>query len=219
MTRAWRNAEMALSRGREGALRPAQHVHQAALAETQAEQIRERALQPLVGQGLEGLQIGCHGMDARSKRRSLRRLRRRRDHPRSAGRAPNRQTPMARDRRLELGKLDHLVLADGLGGKSAGQAGAAARALVGTMIDDAIGILAQRAAVAFVTRLGPARPGFLSTLLAVSRRRLGRGVRRLRRALHPQHQLDQLLLRETLQLGAIHDLMDSGISATDKGRG
>jgi hypothetical protein len=126
----------------------------------------------------------------------------------SAGRAPGRPAP----------QRGHL-LADGLGGKSAGQAGAAARALVGTMIDEAIEILAQRAAVAFVTRLGPARPGFLPALLAVSRRRLGRSARRLGRALHPQHQLDQLLLRETLQLGAIHDLMDPEISATDKARG
>jgi hypothetical protein len=38
---------------------------------------------------------------------------------------------MALDRGPELGKLDHLMLADGLGGKSAGQAGAAARAFAG----------------------------------------------------------------------------------------
>ena len=80
--------------GREGALRTTQHVHQAALADGETEQVRERALQPLVGQGLEGLEIGRHGMHARPERRPLRRVWRRRDDQRAAGRATNRQTPM-----------------------------------------------------------------------------------------------------------------------------
>src|SRR4051812_50210633 len=124
-------------------------------------------------------------MHARSKRRSLRRLRHGRDHPRSAGRAPNRQTPMARDRGPELGKLDHLMLADGLGGKSAGQAGAAAKGLVGPVIDEAIGLLPPLglpphfAAVTLVTPLCPAPPGVFPAPPSGRRRGPWRSARRL----------------------------------------
>lgn len=53
--------------GREGCLGTAQHIHQAALADRQPEKIGEGALQTLVGQGLERLQIGCHRMSAWSE--------------------------------------------------------------------------------------------------------------------------------------------------------
>jgi hypothetical protein len=118
---------------------------------------------------------------------------------------------MALDQRLDRGKLDLVVLADGLGGKIAGQTGAAARALVGMMIDEAIEILAHRAAVTLVARLGATRLRLIPTLLAIARRRLRRRPRRLLRTLHPQHQIDQFFLRQTLQINAIHIHMDSGI--------
>lgn len=44
-------------------------------------------------------------------------------------------------------------------------------------------------------------------------------ARCLVRSLHPQHQIDQFLLRQTLQITAIHIHMDSGILAPDKGVG
>lgn len=48
---------------------------------------------------------------------------------------------MALNQRPDRGKLNLVVLADGFGSKIARQAGAAAKALVWMMIDDAIGIL------------------------------------------------------------------------------
>jgi hypothetical protein len=45
---------------------------------------------------------------------------------------------MPLDERLDLGEFDLVVLADDLGSKIAGQAGAAAGTLVGTMLDLAI---------------------------------------------------------------------------------
>ena len=87
-----RNGLVAL--GPEGALRTAKHVHQPALADGETEKVGERALQPLVGQGLEGLEIGRHGMHARPERRSLRRVWHSRDGQRAAGRATDRQTSM-----------------------------------------------------------------------------------------------------------------------------
>ena len=74
---------------------------------------------------------------------------------------------MALDERLDLGELDLVVRADGLGSKIAGQAGTAAGALVGTMIDNAIDILAHRAAVTFMTGLGATGLRLVPALLAV----------------------------------------------------
>src|SRR3954451_8508092 len=52
---------------------------QPALADREPEQLGKRALQPLVGQRLEGLEVGCGRMQARPERRAL--DRRRRDRP------------------------------------------------------------------------------------------------------------------------------------------
>src|SRR5829696_8669848 len=51
-----------LAWGLELTLRPAQQVHQPALADGEPEQVGERTLQPLVGQRLEGLEVSCHRM-------------------------------------------------------------------------------------------------------------------------------------------------------------
>lgn len=56
----------------------------------------------------------------------------------------------------DLGKINRLVLADGIGNKIAQQAGSAARAMVGMVIDDSIEFLAQGTAVTSVPRLGAA---------------------------------------------------------------
>jgi hypothetical protein len=66
-----------------------------------------------------------------------------------------------------------------------------------------------------------AAPGLclIPPLLAVSRGRLRRGPRGLRRPLHPQHQIDQFFLRKTLQIPTIHDPMDSAITRFGKGVG
>lgn len=103
-----------LALGREGALRPAQHVHQPALADGQPNQIGERALQPLVRQGLEGLEIGGHGMDARPERRPLCGVRHGRDNPRATGWAAYCQAPMLGDAGRHLWQVKLLVDADRL---------------------------------------------------------------------------------------------------------
>jgi hypothetical protein len=56
-------------------------------------------------------------------------------------------------------------------------------------------------------------------LLAIGRRRLRRRARCLLGMLHPQHQLDQFVLRQPLQITSIHNPMDSGISGDGKGVG
>ena len=124
--------------GDEGPLSPAQHVHQAALTDGETEDTRKRALQAFVGQGLEGSEVRRYRMHARPEQRPFRRIRHGRDNPRSKGQAVYRQTSMALDRRLDLGKIDPVVRADRLGAKIARQAGQAARALVGAMIDEFI---------------------------------------------------------------------------------
>jgi len=123
---------------------------------------------------------------------------------------------MALVQRLDHGKLDLVVLADGLGGKITGQTGAAAGALVGMMIDDVIEILAHCAVMAFMTRFRAARFCLVTTLLAIARRQLRRSSRRLLRTLHPQHQIDQFFLRQS-RITAIHIHMDSGVCSSDKG--
>jgi hypothetical protein len=46
----------------EPTLRPPQQVHQPALAQGEPEQVGQRRLQPFVGEGLEGFQVGGHCM-------------------------------------------------------------------------------------------------------------------------------------------------------------
>jgi len=97
-----RDGDVAL--GREGTLRTAQYVHQAALADGETEQVREDALQPLVGQGLEGFEIGRHRMQPRPERRPPCLLGHGRSDKGAARRATNRQAPMALDQRLDAAR-------------------------------------------------------------------------------------------------------------------
>lgn len=194
-------------------------VHQTPLADRQAEQIGEGALQALVGQGLEGLQIGRHRMDARPEGRADRGRRHRRDRQRPAGKALHRKPSVSLDEGTDLGQIDRLVLADGLGRKIARQAGLAAEAPAGAVVDDAMEILAQRTAVTFVSGLGAAGLRLVTPLLAIRGGRLRRRPRRLLRPLQPQHQLDQFVLRKPLQITAIHTAMDPGFRHGGKGVG
>ncbi len=100
--------------GCKGALRPAQPIHQAALADGETEQVRDRALQPLGGEGLVGLEVGGHRVQPRPERRCARGLWDRGDDPRSAGWAAHRQAPMLGDARCHLRQLNLLVNADRL---------------------------------------------------------------------------------------------------------
>ena len=143
----------------------ASQVHQAALADRQSEEIGERALQAFVGQSLECLEIGRHGMDARPERRACRRVRQRRGDDHSARRAAHRKAPVALDHWMDLGKFDGLVLACRLGGQVLRELGLATGALTGTMVDLTVERLTHGAGVALVAGLAP--PG-----LALSRRSL-----------------------------------------------
>ncbi|GJE58200.1 hypothetical protein MPOCJGCO_0279 [Methylobacterium trifolii] len=162
-------------------------------------------------------------MQPRAERRAPRRLRHRhrhrRKHLRSAGRAAHGQPPMLRHDRHHLRQFDPLGHADDLGRKIPVQVAVAARAAVGTMIDHRVGIVAHRAAVALVPRLGPAGLGLLAPLFAVRRRWIGRSARSLLRALQPQHQLDQLLAPQPLKIASAHLTTESAKSTSRKGQG
>lgn len=125
---------------------------------------------------------------------------------------------MPLDEGLDLRQLDGLMLAYDRG-KIVSQGRSAARALIGTMIDDAIEISGHHPAVPFMARPGSAGPGSLTLLLAVRRRRLRGRARRLLRTLNLQHQIDQLFLRQTLQITAFHTDRDLVFARFGKGVG
>ena len=62
--------------------------------------------------------------------------------------------------------------------------------------------------MAFMTRLGAARPGLVPLGLAIRRRRLGRCARGLGRLLKPKHKLDQLGLAQTLKIVPDHTILN-----------
>ncbi len=98
--------------GMEAALRAAEQVHQPALAEGEAEQIGERRLQPLVGQGLEGLQVRRHRMQPRTERGAAPCLGHRCDDPLPAALTTHREPAVLRHDRRHRGQLDLLRDAD-----------------------------------------------------------------------------------------------------------
>ena len=172
------------------ALGTPEQVHQPELAEREAEQVGQRRLQPLVRERLKGLEVRRHRMQPWAEGRAARRFRHRCDDPLPAGRTTNGNAPVLRHDRCHRGQLDPLTDADDLCRKSGVQAGAAARARLGTMLDDCVGIIADDAAMALVTGLGAAGLGLRALLLAIGRGRFGRDARGLLWPLQPQHQLD-----------------------------
>lgn len=70
--------------------------------------------------------------------------------PRAAGRALHNESPMLGDDRRHLRQLDPLGDADAFGGKIAVQGSTAARAAVGPMLDDRVGIVAHHPAMVLV---------------------------------------------------------------------
>ena len=124
----------------------------------------------------------------------------------------NGKAPMLGDDRHHRRQIDPLGDADDLGRQLPVQGATAARAAVGTMLDDRVGILAHHAAMAFVTGLGPAGLGLLPPLLVIGRRRLRGGARGLRRTLQPQRQLDQLRPAQPLKIASAHPTKESAKS-------
>ena len=126
---------------------------------------------------------------------------------------------MTLDEGLDRGKLDLVVFADHLGRQIAGQRHPATRAFIGMVVDDVIDVLAQAARMPLVARLGAARLGLLAALFPIGRGRLRRRARCLRRALQPQHQLDQLVFAQSLKIESAHSQRESAIALRGKGVG
>ena len=85
-----------------------------------------------------------------------------------------------------------------------------------TVIDDRVGILGGDAAVALMAGLRASGAGLLAPLLAVGGGRLGRRARRLARALQLQHQLDQFVLAQALEITTAHAAVESPLTRTRK---
>src|SRR5208283_4806548 len=86
-----------------------------------------------------------------------------------------------------------------------------------SVIAELIGIVGQPTIVRLMPGLRPARTRVLAFLFLVRRRRLGRSPRRFIRSLKLDHQLNQLVLAQALQISAIHAHMDSEIALPGKG--
>ena len=194
------------------------HVHQRALADDQAKGVAEQEAQTLVGKRLKALAINRQRMDARSKGRRRGDGRRRRFHPRAAMRAAAGEAPVADDMRLDRRDLDLVIFADQLHVGVRRKSPAALRAAGWFVIADFVGIVGQPTVVRLMPGLRPARTGVLALCLLVRGRRLGRIARGFIRSLQLDHQLNQLVLAQPLQISAIHALMNLEIGLPGKGR-
>ena len=86
-----------------------------------------------------------------------------------------------------------------------------------SVVAEVIGIVGQLTIVRLMPGLRPSRTGVLAFLFLVGGRRLRRSPRRFVRSLKLDHQLNQLVLAQALQIGAIHAHMDSEIGLPGKG--
>ena len=203
----------------EAGMRADEHVHQRPLAHAQPERIAEQAAQPFIRQRLETLQIDRQRMDARSKRRrrrdrGSRRFRLDPATPASAGEAT-----VADDIRLDRRDFDLVVFADQVLPGVRRESQAAPLANVRHVIAKFVRIVRQPTVVRLMPEFRSARTRILALLLLVRRRRLGRRARSLVGPLEPQHQLDQLLFAQLLQITAVHRAMDLEIAPHGKGVG
>ena len=85
------------------------------------------------------------------------------------------------------------------------------------MVAELIGIVRQPTVMRFMPGLRPARARVLALLFLVGGRRFRRIARRLLRSLKLDHQLNQLVLAQALQISAIHARIDSEIALPGKG--
>src|ERR1019366_3645834 len=85
------------------------------------------------------------------------------------------------------------------------------------VVTEFVGIVGQPTVVRLVPRLRPARTSVLALLFLVRGRRLGRSPRRFIRPLKVQHQINQLVLAQMLQISPIHRRIDSEIATRGKG--
>jgi len=123
---------------------------------------------------------------------------------------------MLLDEGLHLRQFDPLVYADRLGWQVGRQRETAVRTRGRAVVDNGVGVLRDDPAVALVARLGAAGMGLLAALLPIGGGRLGRRARRLGRSLQLQHQLDQFVLAQALEITAAHDDKESARDAHGK---
>lgn len=124
---------------------------------------------------------------------------------------------MPRHMRLDRRDLDFVIFANQVHRRICGQRAAASLANQRLVVDNRIGMVVQLAVMGIMPRLGTARTRVLALLFLVGRRRLRRCPRRLVRALQRQHQINQFVLAQKLQISAIHAPMDSEFSGLGKG--
>jgi hypothetical protein len=198
-----------LAPGLKAILCAPEQVHQPALADGKPEQVSQRGLQALVGERLEGLEIGRHRMQAGSERRALDHRGPRPHDARPAGGTADGETPVMRDAGLPLRQLDPLVHADRLGRQVQHQGASTAGTLVRTVLNNLIRRVACHPGVALVAGFRSARLGSLPLRFAIRRGRLGGGARGLLWPLQTQDQFDQLGLAQTLKLVATHPTLES----------
>src|ERR1035438_8328989 len=86
-----------------------------------------------------------------------------------------------------------------------------------SVVAEVIGIVGQPTIVRLMPGLRPSRTGVLAFLFLAGGRRLRRSPRRFVRSLKLDHQLNQLVLAQALQISAIHAHMDSEIGLPGKG--
>ena len=86
-----------------------------------------------------------------------------------------------------------------------------------SVVAELVGIVGQPTIVRLMPGLRPARTGVLAFLFLVGGRRLRRIARRLIRSLKLDHQLNQLVLAQALQISPFHEDMDSEIGLPGKG--
>jgi hypothetical protein len=166
---------------------------------------------------VKALQINRQRVNARPKRR------RRGDGGRRGFccdptcRAVTGEAPVADDERRHRRYLDLVILANQRHVGICREGPATAPAHDRLVIAERVSLVCQIPVVRLMTRLRPAGTGVLALFLLVRRRRLGRRARILVRALERQHQFDQLLFAQLLQITAFHQPMDSEIGARGKG--
>ena len=158
-------------------------------------------------------------MDARPERRRRRDRRRRGFRFGAAVLAAAGKAPVADDVRFDRRYLDLIIFADQFPIRVGGKCSAALLANARHVVPKLIGIIRQPAVVRLMPGLGAARTRVLPLFFLVRRGGLGGRARIFIGPLKLEHQLDQLLLAELLQISAIHAPMDSEIVKLGKGVG
>ena len=115
--------------------------------------------------------------------------------------------------------LDLVVLADQVSRRVRRERAAARFTNARRVIPVFIRIICKPPIMGLMAGLRPARTGVLPRFLLIGRWRFRRRAGVFLGALEPEHQFDQLLLAEPLQITPIHPAMDSEIARLGKGAG